>query len=287
MKYLYAGLIAGALLLTGMAFQYFTQPSITLGATPPCTVAQGCTGTSTVPVNYVLIGKDALHLQAVATSSLGLGGGSGTVTSVATTYPVTGGTFTTSGTIALAFGTTTANTWSAQNIFTGLFTTNATTTNATSTLLAVLTKLAIPFGASPGLNVSGSLALDTTNDQLKVGDGTTQAIFDQRRFYSFGYATSTTWTGTTTLNIAPYPVAGTLTGMTCTTDTGTVGVDLFYGPTPTHLAYVRTASTTANFFNFTSSNTPTANASSSVSFGTPASTPTSISCTATFTVSGT
>lgn len=164
---------------------------------------------------------------------------------------------------------------------------NATTTNATSTNFAVLSNLLIPNGASVGSNVAGSVVLDTTNDQLKVGDGTTQAIFDQRRFYSFGYATSTTWTGTTTLTIAPYPVAGTLTGVTCTTNVGTLGVDLFYGPVPTHLAYIPTASTTANFFNWTSSNTPGANASSSVSFGTPASSPTSIACTATFTISGT
>lgn len=55
----------------------------------------------------------------------------GTVTSVATTYPVTGGTFTTSGTIALAFGTTTNNNWSGGNVFQSASTTfvgNATTT---------------------------------------------------------------------------------------------------------------------------------------------------------------
>lgn len=43
---------------------------------------------------------------------------SGTVTSIATTYPLTGGTITTSGTIALAFGTTTSNTWAGTQTFT-------------------------------------------------------------------------------------------------------------------------------------------------------------------------
>jgi len=44
--------------------------------------------------------------------------GGGTVTSIATTYPITGGTITTSGTLDLAFGTTTPNTWSDLQTFT-------------------------------------------------------------------------------------------------------------------------------------------------------------------------
>ena len=44
--------------------------------------------------------------------------GSGTVTSIATTYPLTGGTITTTGTLALAFGTTTSNTWAGTQTFT-------------------------------------------------------------------------------------------------------------------------------------------------------------------------
>ncbi len=44
--------------------------------------------------------------------------GSGTVTQINTTYPVTGGPITTTGTIALAFGTTTANLWDLTQTFT-------------------------------------------------------------------------------------------------------------------------------------------------------------------------
>lgn len=43
--------------------------------------------------------------------------GSGTVTSIATMYPITGGIIATTGTIGLAFGTSTANSWSQLQVF--------------------------------------------------------------------------------------------------------------------------------------------------------------------------
>lgn len=49
--------------------------------------------------------------------------GSGTVTNIATTYPILGGPITTTGTLSLAFGTTTANTWSGLQAFTNTSTT--------------------------------------------------------------------------------------------------------------------------------------------------------------------
>ena len=42
----------------------------------------------------------------------------GTVTSIATTYPITGGTITTTGTLGIAFGTTTSNSWAGTQTFT-------------------------------------------------------------------------------------------------------------------------------------------------------------------------
>lgn len=276
---------------------YWTSNSAT-----PALLGQVATGTVAAGTGISVTAGQAIIGSGLTITNTG-------VTSISATAPLvnnlsTGAVSLTCPTCMVAYNPFTAATYSGQTVAatsTGIwltgsplsliasstFTTNATTTNATSTNLAILSNLMIPFGASVGSNVAGSVVLDTTNDQLKVGDGTTQAIFDQRRFYSFGYATSTTWTGTTTLTIAPIPVAGTFTGVTCTTNVGTLGVDYFYGPVPTHLAYIPTASTTANFFNWTTSNTPGANASSTVSFGTPASAPTSISCTATFLVSGT
>ena len=56
----------------------------------------------------------------------------GTVTSIATTYPITGGTITTTGTLGIAFGTTTANTWADTQTFTKAITISEGTT-ATST----------------------------------------------------------------------------------------------------------------------------------------------------------
>ena len=56
----------------------------------------------------------------------------GTVTSIATTYPITGGTITTSGTLGIAFGTTTANTWSDTQTFSKIINVTEGTT-ATST----------------------------------------------------------------------------------------------------------------------------------------------------------
>lgn len=76
-----------------------------------------------------------------------LGGGSGTVTSIATTYPVMGGPIMTTGTVALAFGTTTSNTWAGTQTF----------TNA-----PVLSSLATPAGAYLAVNPSGTVIATTT-----------------------------------------------------------------------------------------------------------------------------
>lgn len=58
--------------------------------------------------------------------------GSGTVTSIATTYPITGGTITTTGTLGIAFGTTTANTWADTQTFTKAITISEGTTATSS-----------------------------------------------------------------------------------------------------------------------------------------------------------
>lgn len=92
--------------------------------------------------------------------------GTGTVTNIATTYPVTGGPITTTGTIALAFGTTTANTWSALQIFNG----GASSTvfsvsngSATSTILATATStfaagVSGTYFSATGLTASSTFA---------------------------------------------------------------------------------------------------------------------------------
>lgn len=75
----------------------------------PTTTAT-CTGSTTCSA-FTVIGNTPVTINTVS-------GGSGTVTQVNTTYPVTGGPITTTGTVALAFGTTTSNTWALTQTFT-------------------------------------------------------------------------------------------------------------------------------------------------------------------------
>lgn len=76
----------------------------------------GQVGTS--PVKGSVLLTDGTNSTWVATSTLGLGGsGGGTVNQVNTTYPILGGPITNTGTISLAFGTTTANIWSQLQTF--------------------------------------------------------------------------------------------------------------------------------------------------------------------------
>lgn len=72
------------------------------------------------PVKNEVLLTDGTNSSWVATSTLGLGGsGGGTVLQVNSTYPILGGPITTTGTLSLAFGTTTSNTWSQLQTFTG------------------------------------------------------------------------------------------------------------------------------------------------------------------------
>lgn len=116
-----------------------------------CNVTAGCTGQTSFSVGgFLFQGTDPLRLSAsssptvgwiTATSTtasstfangvnlthgcfaingtcIGSTGGSGTVTNIATTYPLLGGPITTTGTLSLAFGTTTSNLWSGVQTFT-------------------------------------------------------------------------------------------------------------------------------------------------------------------------
>lgn len=88
------------------------------------TTQQGGTGTTTP--SGILYGDGTLHLKTVGIGNglsflagvLSASGGSGSVTQVNTAYPVTGGPITTTGTVGLAFGTTTSNIWAATQTFT-------------------------------------------------------------------------------------------------------------------------------------------------------------------------
>ena len=155
-------------------------------------------------------------------------GNAGTVTSIATTYPVTGGTFTTSGTIALAFGTTTANSWSMLQNF----------TNASSSQITA--------------GVSNQFYINSTGEITGYDKNTgAQGQISPSRYIAFALATSTAWTGTSTYGGVYYgdtariyaPFTGSTETLMCGTDSGTLTIEGSDGST--HI-YMAGASTTAN-----------------------------------------
>ena len=117
--------IAGVWSFESMNSHTFTSPR----SNPVTSVANGGTGRDSVDANSLLMGNAAGAMSpltsitpgtntyvltmvagtpAWAASSGGGGGGSGTLTSVATTAPITGGTITTTGTIGISAATTSA-----------------------------------------------------------------------------------------------------------------------------------------------------------------------------------
>lgn len=185
------------------------------------------------------------------------GSGAGTVTSIATTYPVQGGAITTTGTISLAFGTTTANSWSMLQSF----------SNATSTQFT-----------------AGSSNQFYINSVGEVTGYDTQGAFTGQitpaRYLSFSLATSTAWTGTSSATsvygdsaTVLMPFAGKLASLLCSTNAGTLelkatlnSVDFYYP-----------ASTTAGIYS--PSTTFTRGQALQVIGGNPATSPTSVNCT--------
>ncbi len=146
-------------------------------------------------------------------------------------------------------------------------------TNATST-----GTLTIPTSATQSPVAAGQIAHDTTSDQIKYGTGSlTKVLGNGYQYASLTYSTSTAWTGTTTIPLGPAGVGETWESVQCFTDTGTVGVSFYDGTN--RMDYMPTASTTVNINAFTTNNTFTSGEKRYVDLGTPASTPTKVSCT--------
>ena len=138
----------------------------------------------------------------------------------------------------------------------------------------------IPQGSAPTVDATGEIALDTTNSQIVNYNGSAVMAHDPRRPISFGYSTTTAWTGSTTPFVIPMPYAMTFSSVQCKTDAGTLNVQVSYGQPATNLA-MNPASTTMGTWTWTTSNTPPAATTTSITFGTPASSPTRIDCTVT------
>ena len=219
--------------------------------------------------------------KVLATTTPSGGGGSGTVTQVNTTYPVTGGPFTTSGTIALAFGTTTANSWSALQMLNGQASTTQLSVfnnsyfggNSTTTISstgAITTPLYATSTFNGGLllqassTFSGALTAQDT-------DNSWYGILSPTHPISLPFATSTEVGGTST---APYvfsvvaPYNGKVVSARCfaTTTNAFINAQLAIGAALVSPDIV--ASNTYNTITFTGNNTFTAGQLISLLYGT-------------------
>lgn len=105
----------------------------------------------------------------------------------------------------------------------------------------------------------------------------TQNLQAQIKSYpSFTYATSTAWTGTTTIPIGTAYVGELWNGIQCFTDVGSLNIDIYH--TSTHMALLN-ASTTVGTFTWSTNNSLVSAEKRFVDIGTPASSPTKITCT--------
>lgn len=169
---------------------------------------------------------------------------------------------------------------------------NATSTTATSTFAGGLNatagyfsgivqfvgQLIAPISAAFTPAQEGQIGIDTTSNQFKFFSGGSVKVLGNGNLYpAFTYATTTAWTGTTTIPLGVARVGETWNDVTCFTDVGTVGVSFYDGTN--RMTYVPTASTTVNVNLLTTNNTFTALEKRYVDVGTPASSPTKISCT--------
>lgn len=116
-------------------------------------------------------------------------------TNLAVTYPIV----LTDDTVSIAFGTTTANTWSAHNIFSSAFFTSASTTNATTTGTTYLTSLTSALVSAGADGLLGEFAGSTCTNQAATAISAlgaltcttlTPAYLDMTTTWDFGGATA-------------------------------------------------------------------------------------------------
>lgn len=180
----------------------------------------------------------------------------------------TDGTLTFSGTYTGATARTIGVNLGQSNTWTGGQSFGNSTTTGTFT---------IPVGASVVTPSAGNMAVDTTSGQLRYADvaGTVRVVTGNQ-YPAFSYATSTAWVGTTTIPLGTARVAETWNDVQCYTDAGTLQVSFYDG---TNRMNFMNASTTANTNTLTTNNTFTSGEKRYVDVGTPATSPTKISCT--------
>lgn len=149
--------------------------------------------------------------------------------------------------------------------------TNVITTNATSS-----GSLGIPYSATLTTPVAGNIGIDSTTGQLRGMNGGLKVYSNGNLYGGFTYATSTAWTATTTIPLGTARVAETWNDVQCYTDVGTLSVSFYDG---TNRMNMFNASTTVGTVGLMTNNTFTAAEKRYVDIGTPATSPTKISCT--------
>ncbi len=138
------------------------------------------------------------------------------------------------------------------------------------------TSFELPNGAAVYTNVAGQMAIDTTAPgQLRWNNGTATSTLMGFSTTGFTYATSTTFTATTTIPLAPAVANLTFVDARCFSDVGTLNISLNDG---TNRANMFNASTTVGVITFNTNNTFTENEKIYIDVGTPATAPTKISC---------
>lgn len=181
------------------------------------------------------------------------------------------------------FSNATSTLFSATTAWIGtLNLTNALTVANGGTGKTTLTASQLLYGAGTGavqsvattsLTLSNGLSASATLGALVGGSNATLSQIEHR---SFTYATSS-WTGTTTIPLQ-VGYGESWNNVRCFTDTGTLNVDFYHGTTHFLSAKSFNASTTIGTVSFTST-TDTDGDKVYVDVGTPASSPTKITCT--------
>jgi len=251
-------------------------------------------GTSTPTTKLEVEGTASTSALVISTlTGVLIGNGTSAVTAASTLPIASGGTnagsFTQSGGILAYDGTREVN-FSGYTLTSSLL----TATNASTTALTAGTYFAIPTSATCGGGGVGAFCFDTTNNQIQVATSTNAfpEAFDPRIRLTLSYSTTTAWAASSTLPAFPIPQAVTWTQISCTAvpNGATVNAQYQYANSsayatvlPTMVAVTNTPSATT----WSSSNTPTANATSTITFGTPAGSPTGASCTLVGTVNAT